>query len=163
MTAIQEAKAQIRTIANDAGTDPDVSVFLLGPYNPTSCRDFLNNSKETLMGEYGITAFLEDEISMHYTIGAKFDALTDASSLSTFLIPKDFQTTGWQTEIGQILPLYPEKVAIYYENWKRFPMVTRDLIATNGRHHAPIIDSNCTRESILDVCNHINTILSRIP
>lgn len=154
----QEARRQIKEIAEENNTDENVTTFILGPYEPSKCKDFLIECRDRLK-TYNVTAFLEEDVPFSYTQTELFYALADIADLSVFIIPKGFKSYGWQTEIGQLVPVHPHKVAIYYEDVDEFPITTKDLMASYQIFQSKIIDSDNLRRSIESVCNHVNTIL----
>ncbi len=158
LNPIEEAKKKIKEIAEENNTDENVITFILGPYEPSYCKDILIKCRDGLRS-YNVTAVLEDDVQISYTQTELFYALVAIADLSAFIIPKGFKSYGWQTEIGQLVPVYPHKVAIYYEDIDEFPVTTKDLMASYQIFQSKIIDSEKVARSIKSVCNHVNTIL----
>lgn len=159
---VKETKEQIRLVAEEHETDLKYKVFILGPYEPSGCKNLLTKCRDRLRDKYKITAFLEDDIHISFDQTELCYELADISNLSTFIIPASFISDGWKTEIGQLVPKYSHKIAIYYESLKRFPITTKNLLASYQIYQSQLIGPKNMQSSVVSVCNHINTILLKL-
>lgn len=162
MDSAKETKEQIRNIAKEHNTDQNYTTFILGPYEPYGCRVLLTKCRNKLRDRYGITAFLEDDIHISFDQTELCNVLAGIADLSAFIIPKNFKSDGWKTEIGQLLPKYSNKIAVYYESIRSFPVTTKNLMASCQIYQPQIIESKKVQSSVESVCNHINTILLKL-
>lgn len=159
---VEETKEQIRRVSKKHKTDLNYRVFILGPYDPLSCKDLLTGCRDRLRNKYKITAFLEDDIHISFDQTKLCYELAGISELSTFIIPSNFKSDGWKTEIGQLVPMYSSKIAIYYESLRRFPITTKNLLASYQTYQSQLIEHENMQSSVEFVCNHINTILLKL-